>query len=96
VAARALRPLAAYFSGDDYPASIHGNESGTTGFRLTVRPDGRVSRCEITASSGFSILDSTTCRLLTSRARFEPARDRGGRPIVGSAAGRIEWRLPED
>jgi protein TonB len=93
--ARPMRSLASYFSSDDYPATLHG-ESGTTVFRLTVGPNGRVSRCVITASSGSAALDSATCRLLVSRARFEPARDRNGLPTSDIAVGRVEWRLPEE
>jgi protein TonB len=95
--ARPLRSLAAHFSSDDYPvAAQRAGEAGTTAFRLTVGPDGRVSSCVITASSGSSSLDSTTCRLLTARAGFVPARDRKGRPTTDSVIGRITWQFPED
>jgi protein TonB len=93
--ARPVRPLAAYFSSDDYPATVE-EESGTTIFRLTVGPDGRVANCAITSSSGSSALDSATCRVLRSRARFVPALDRKGRPTTGSEVGRIQWRILED
>jgi len=93
--ARPVRPLASYFTDNDYPATEH-EQSGTSSFRLTVAANGRVSNCLITASSGSSALDAATCRLLTSRARFEPARDRKGRPTVGSISSRVQWRLPED
>jgi protein TonB len=32
-------------------------------------------------SSGHSELDSTTCRLIEQRFRYEPARDSEGRPV---------------
>jgi TonB family protein len=95
--AHSVRPLAAYFSEDDYPAAaLRAHEAGTTAFRLTIAPDGRVSDCAITASSGSSSLDSTSCRLLTARARFEPARDRKGRPTTDSVIGRLTWQFPQD
>jgi protein TonB len=93
--ARPLRPMAAYFSSDDYPATEH-EEYGTSIFRLTVGPNGRVSKCAITGSSGSYALDSATCRVLLSRARFKPALDREGRPTIGAAVGRIVWRLADD
>ena len=83
-------PLAWLIGGDDYPATQHGEE-GSVRVRLDVGVDGRVSACTITQSSGFRILDSTSCRLLTSRARFAPARDGEGRPVPDSVPARIVW-----
>jgi protein TonB len=88
--------LSELFSDEDYPVSaIRAGEQGAVGFRLEVGPDGGVAVCTVTISSGSPILDSTTCRLLRSRARFLPALDRKGRPTVDSHSGRIIWRLPE-
>ncbi len=95
--AKARANLASYISDDDYPDSAQRNEeSGTTGFRLDVGPDGRVSSCTITSSSGSSALDSTTCRIMKSRARFTPATDSTGGKTSDSVNGRIRWVLPED
>lgn len=95
-AVRARANLASLFSDEDYPEeAVLKREEGTVGFRLQVGPDGTVGVCTITASSGHVSLDSTTCRLLTERARFSPARDRRGRPTGDSVVGRITWRLPE-
>lgn len=95
--ARARANLASYVSNDDYPDSaIRNEESGTTGFRLDVGPDGRVSNCTVTASSGSSSLDSTTCRLMRSRARFTPATNSSGAKVSDSVSGRIRWVLPAD
>jgi protein TonB len=95
--ARAKANLASLFSDEDYPASaVRSGESGATGFRLEVGPNGRVSNCTVTSSSGSSALDSTTCRLLRSRARFSPATDSTGSTTSDSVSGRIVWRLPAD
>ena len=95
--ARARANLASYVSNDDYPdAAIRNEESGTTGFRLDVGPDGRVSNCTVTSSSGSSSLDSTTCRLMRSRARFTPATNSSGAKVSDSVSGRIRWVLPAD
>ena len=89
--------LASLFSTDDYPPSaLRSGESGTTGFRLDVGADGRVTNCTVTSSSGSSALDSATCRLLTRRARFTPARDSTGATTTGVHNSRIVWRIPED
>ncbi|HEX9963387.1 MAG TPA: TonB family protein [Allosphingosinicella sp.] len=95
--ARAKANLASLFSDEDYPASaVRAGESGATGFRLEVGANGRVTNCTVTSSSGSSALDSTTCRLLRSRARFTPATDSSGGSTSDSVSGRIVWRLPAD
>jgi protein TonB len=92
--ARARANLASYVSNDDYPASaLRNEEQGTTGFRLTVGPDGRVSNCVVTSSSGSSALDAATCRLMRSRARFTPARDNTGASTTDTVNSRITWRI---
>jgi TonB family protein len=94
--ARAAANLPSLFSSDDYPAAaVRAGEQGAVGFRLEVDKAGRVAGCAITASSGSAALDATTCRLLSARARFTPARDRKGRPVADSLTGRIVWKLPE-
>ena len=94
---RARANLSSYFSGDDYPvAALRRKEEGLVGFRLLVGPNGRVADCTITLSSGVLSLDSATCRILRSRARFTPARDDLGNPTAGADSGRVAWRLPED
>ncbi|HEV7661562.1 MAG TPA: TonB family protein [Allosphingosinicella sp.] len=94
---RARANLNYYFSTDDYPAAaLRGNEQGTTGFRLTIGTNGRVTACMVTLSSGSAALDQATCRILRSRARYIPARDSYGNPVEGSDSGRVTWRLPAD
>lgn len=89
--------IAGLLSDDDYPAeAIRNEEQGTAGFRLTVSADGKVTHCFITRSTGSLTLDETTCRIISERGRFTPARDAGGKAISGNFDGRIMWRLPED
>lgn len=92
--ARARANLASYVSNDDYPAAaLRNEEQGTTGFRLTVGPDGRVTNCVVTSSSGSSSLDAATCRLMRSRARFTPARNNLGESTSDTVNSRITWRI---
>jgi periplasmic protein TonB len=94
--ARAKGNLAALVSDADYPASaLRGGEQGATGFRLEVGANGRVTNCTVTSSSGSSALDSATCRIMRSRARFTPARDSNGQPTSDSVSSRIVWRIQE-
>jgi len=88
--------LSSYFSADDYPAAaLRNNQQGRVAFAITVSPEGRVSSCNITQSSGVAALDETTCRILRSRARYTPARDARGVAIAGRDQGTVIWRLPE-
>ncbi|TXC68124.1 TonB family protein [Sphingorhabdus soli] len=78
----------------DYPSRAEREErEGTTGFRVTIGTDGRVSGCTVTSSSGHSDLDAETCKLVTRRARFKPALDRDGNPTTSSYSNRITWRI---
>ena len=96
-AAKARGNLISLFSPDDYPSDAERNEQqGTTAVSLTVGTDGRVSGCSVTSSSGSSSLDSATCRILRSRARYTPAKDQNGNPIAGTDSARIRWVLPEE
>ena len=94
--ARAKANLASYVSDEDYPPNaIRNEEQGTTRFRLGVGPDGKVTNCTVTGSSGSLALDSATCRLMKSRARFTPARDSDGRQVADAVASTIRWVLPD-
>jgi protein TonB len=78
----------------DYPGSaLRAGEQGTVHFTLDIGPNGRVTACTIEASSGSSALDSVTCRIMQSRARFTPARDPEGVAIADKYRGQVAWRI---
>ncbi|GGZ86901.1 energy transducer TonB [Novosphingobium arvoryzae] len=82
---------------NDYPTrALREEREGTTSFRVTVGPDGRVTSCEITGSSGSDDLDAATCSNVTRRARFNPATDGDGNPTTGSYSNRVRWVIPKD
>ena len=86
--------LQGLISAEDYPPSaLDNNEQGTVSVTLTVGPSGRVKGCS--PSGGTSSLQSVTCRLLTSRARFSPAQDGSGNPITSTTSARITWRIAD-
>lgn len=94
--ARAKANLGSYVSDADYPSeAIRAEQQGTTRFRLAVTPEGRVSDCTVTGSSGSSALDAATCRIMRVRARFAPARGSDGKPASDTVASAIRWVLPE-
>lgn len=83
-----------WVTNDDYPPSAQRDGvEGTTGFTLQVGPDGKVTSCSITASSGSSILDDTVCRLMTRRARFTPGKDSDGSATGGVFSSRFRWQI---
>jgi protein TonB len=47
-----------------------------------VQLNGRATDCRVVQSSGVPAIDAETCRLVTSKLRFRPARDRQGSPVV--------------
>ena len=86
--------LQGLFRESDYPSSaVESEEQGTVSVVLSIGPTGRVTSCSVASSSGSRSLDSATCRVLQSRARFTPARDSTGSPTTGTFRQRITWRL---
>ncbi|WP_228243112.1 energy transducer TonB [Porphyrobacter sp. GA68] len=69
--------------------------TGTARFRLSISPQGRVTNCEITRSTGHQALDDATCTLVQRRASFTPSRDGAGNPVAGTYENAVVWRLPD-
>ncbi|BBC73747.1 conserved hypothetical protein [Altererythrobacter sp. B11] len=91
-----LSSPASWITADDYPASpLRQGIEGTATYRLVIATSGKVSACEITASTGNRQLDAATCRALTRRARFEAATDGSGARVVGTYTGRVTWQIPD-
>ena len=94
VPAPAYAQLETYLSVSDYPpAAFKEGREGTVEFEVTINVRGRVRGCRIVQSSGHSDLDEATCRLMTERARFEPARDAAGNPVEDKYSRKITWRI---
>ncbi len=82
---------------NDYPSqALREERQGTTRFRVQVGPDGRVTDCEVTGSSGSPDLDATTCAKIKARARFAPAKDGEGNPTSDSYSNAIRWVFPKE
>jgi protein TonB len=86
--------LQGLFSGDDYPQdALRNEETGATTVSLSIGTDGRVTGCSVTHSSGSRSLDNATCRILRSRARFNPAKLSNGEPTTDSVSQTIRWQI---
>lgn len=79
---------------DNYPArALREEAEGTVGVSITVGPDGRVSACSVTASSGNDSLDTGACEGMRRYARYKPALNAAGEPISATTSNRIVYRL---
>lgn len=79
---------------NDYPPSaLRALAQGSVAVRYTVGANGRASECTIISSSGRSDLDSTTCRLVQERFRFEPAKNAAGQAVPQTVTRSHEWYL---
>src|SRR6476619_6751892 len=54
-----------------YPKrAIEAREEGAVGFVVTLDTKGDVTRCQVTHSSGYPLLDQETCQIVTQNAQF--------------------------
>jgi len=96
VAATPSNGQSGWVTQNDYRSSwISRGYAGTVGFRVSVGASGKVENCSVTKSSGVSVLDETTCKLVSRRARFNPAKNGEGRAVAGSYTGAVRWQIPE-
>jgi hypothetical protein len=95
-----------WITSNDYPSRMMRMElQGTVAFTLAISINGMVRDCRMTEHNTTTIipdvnnvpeLNTETCRLLTRRARFGPATDNEGRPLLSYWSGRVRWLLPYD
>lgn len=85
-----------WISDRDYKSRwIREGREGKARFRLEISASGRVSDCVVVGSTGHSELDLATCRLITLRARFDPAKDSSGNPVPGKYRSAVNWQIPK-
>lgn len=81
----------------DYPrAAADAGIGGTVGVNYAVTEEGRVVDCRIFSTSGNRQLDIDTCNAIERRYRYEPARDRRGRPVQIFVEHYWSWEPLED
>ena len=71
-----------------------GLRSGNVGVTIRVNPDGSVSNCRVARSSGNGSADALMCQLTMRYIRFDPARDREGRPVAQDVTFFPNWWRP--
>jgi TonB family protein len=77
----------------DYPpgAPPPSENENVSEVRIAIGREGQVIGCDVKTGSGSPALDAAACRLLTERARFEPARDQAGAAICDLAWEFVNW-----
>lgn len=91
-AAVPLFDLAYLITAKDYPAEARRKPVTTViTFMADVGADGRVTGCRVAWAAPVKLLGGTTCALFTQRARFDPAVDAAGQPVVGSYMAQFTW-----
>lgn len=81
----------------DFPTKlIENGDGGVVSAHLTVSPEGRVSGCKVTETSGSEALDKLTCDIAARRARFTPAHDAEGKPAAGDYWVAVTWGTNDD
>ena len=80
---------------DDYPpAEMRAGQSGRVVVEWEVAPDGVPESCRVLQSSGSATLDDATCRIVTRRLLYDPARDAAGAVMRSSDRMSVRWALP--
>ena len=74
------------------PASLRAGEHGIVEFEVELFKDGRLRRCAVTKSSGFTRLDEATCDMIVRYARFNSAEAHLN--ARGMRNGQVRWELP--
>lgn len=85
----------ALFAAGDFPASVAARlRTGfwQVGVQLTIRPDGSIQSCDISATSGVAELDRRSCDILHQRGRFAAA-SLNSVPAYGVYRTTIGWAL---
>jgi protein TonB len=94
LAMRARWKSGAFYNDTDYPTdAMRKEQQGSVRVSYTIGTDGRVSNCLVVGSSGSASLDSTTCRILQKRFKFEPAKDASGTPLAETRTQSVTWEL---
>jgi protein TonB len=75
------------------PRAVRDEIEGRVGVRVTIGPNGRVTACSVSSSSGSSILDEAACDGMTRYARYNPALDAAGNPTTGGESRTIVYQL---
>jgi protein TonB len=75
------------------PRAVREEREGRVGVTVVIGPDGKVTSCSVSNSSGSSDLDEAACSGMQRYARFNPALDDAGEPTSGRYSTTIIYKL---
>jgi outer membrane biosynthesis protein TonB len=79
----------------DYPENmLSAGQPALVNFRLSIGPDGLPTACHIQAATRPKEFDNAVCKSVMRRARFSPALDATGQPLVSYYQSNVYFRLP--
>lgn len=86
---------ARWVTAKDYPTQMLAKGyQGLVNFRLMIDEEGQPTSCHIQQSASPEQFDTTVCRALMKRARFEPALDAAGEPMPSYYRTAVRFLLP--
>ena len=95
---RAVTPLDSpekWIVSSDYPSNmLSAGQPALVNFRLSIGPDGVPTACHIQATTRPKEFDNAVCKSVMRRARFSPALDATGQPLVSYYQNNVYFRLP--
>lgn len=81
---------------NNYPSrAVRQEIEGNVGVSVSIGPDGRVTACSVSSSSGSDILDEAACDGMQRYARYNAALDDAGNPTTGRDSMTIVYQLGE-
>jgi periplasmic protein TonB len=85
-----------WLTAEDHPSrASRENQSGAAVLQLEIdRKIGRPQSCKVTRSSGFELLDTESCKIISRRARFWPQITPNSASVPLSYYVRIVWLAP--
>jgi TonB family protein len=93
-AATPAAPPGSWIKSNDYPANMLAKwQPGLVQFRLIVGADGVPTACHIQQSTNSGGFDEAVCKGLMKRARFEPALDAEGKPILSVYINLVRFQM---
>jgi TonB family protein len=76
----------------DYPLeALKKGNIGVTAMLWAIGVDGRAHDCRIVQSSRSPVLDATACNAILKRAKYSPALDKDGKPMITWSTRRVNW-----
>lgn len=92
--AQPIRPLGRLFSSGDYPArAIQEDNTGRVGLAMLIDEAGKVRDCMVEETSDYATLDTMSCYVITSNAKFTPAIGVDDKPAKSAYLQRISWLI---